>query len=108
MPLPPRPRLRFLLFALLLAIGVDLGVALAQEVQAEGKTGSGWVRCSGGRAQPSPLLLDLPDGAVALPSSVVDLPPLGGWVRLSTDTERRLPRAGRLPSRTAYPRGPPA
>jgi len=106
--MPPRPKLRFLLFALLLALGVDLGVALAQEAQTEGKTGSGWVRGSGGRAEPGPLLLDLPDGAFALPSEFVDLPPLGGWIRFSTDAERRLPRAGRLLARTAYPRGPPA
>lgn len=101
-------RLRLLLWLLLLAFGVDQGVALAQELRHEGKTGHGWVRHSGTRQAPGRVLPDLPGGPAALPAVALELPVLDTWARVPAPAERRLaaPRSAALPS--AYPRGPPA
>lgn len=101
-------RLRLLLWVLLLSFGVDQGVALAQEIRHEGKTGHAWVRHSGARHAASRLLADLPDGGVALPAPAVELPLLEEWTRVSAPAERRLAAPRSVSLRSGYPRGPPA
>ncbi|MEW5930690.1 MAG: hypothetical protein AB1941_24785 [Gemmatimonadota bacterium] len=101
------PRLRLLLWVLL-AFGVDQGVALAQELRHEGKTGHAWVRHSGTRQAPGRVLPDLPYGPAALPAVALELPALDTWARVPVAVPARetTPRSAALPS--AYPRGPPA
>ena|SRR4028118_1591359 len=101
-------RLRLLLWVLLLSFGVDQGVALAQEIRHEGKTGHGWVRHSGVRHAASRLLADLPDGIVALPATSVELPLTDAWTRVCPPSERRPVRPRSVSLRSGYPRGPPA
>ena len=100
-------RLRLLLWVLLLAFGVDQGVALAQEVHPAGEGGHAWVRHSGARAA-GRLLADLPDGPAALPAPAVELPLLDGWIRTSAPAERRPAAPRSVSLRSGYPRGPPA
>lgn len=101
-------RLRFLLWVLLLSFGADQGVALAQEIRHEGKTGHAWVRHSGARPAASRLLTDLPHGIVALPATVVELPLPDAWTRVSAPSERRRVKLRSASLRSGYPRGPPA
>jgi hypothetical protein len=101
-------RLRLLLWVLLLSFGVDQGVALAQEIRHEGKTGHALVRHSGARHAASRLLADLPGGIVALPATAVELPLPDAWTRVSTPSERRPVRPRSVSLRSGYPRGPPA
>lgn len=101
-------RLRLLLWVLLLSFGVDQGVALAQEIRHEGKTGHAWVRHSGARHAASRLLAELPGGIVALPATPVELPLPEAWTRVSTPSERRPAAPRSVSLRSGYPRGPPA
>ncbi len=104
----PHSRLRLLLWVLLLSFGVDQGVALAQEIRNEGKTGHAWVRHSGARHTASRLLADLPDGTVALPSPAVELPLPEVWTRVPAPDERRPAAPRSVSLRSGFPRGPPA
>ncbi len=101
-------RLRLLLWVLLLSFGADQGVALAQEIRHEGKTGHAWVRHSGARHATGRLLADLPHGIVALPATAVELPLPDAWPRVSTPSERRPVKPRSVSLRSGYPRGPPA
>lgn len=103
------PRIRLLLWVVLLAFGVDQGVALAHEVHPDAKGGHAWVRQSGVRSVAAGrLALDLPDLHAALPAAAVELPPLGAWTRVSTAVPGRETAPGAASLRSAYPRGPPA
>ncbi len=104
----PHSRLRLLLWVLLLSFGADQGVALAQEIRHEGKTGHGWVRHSGARHATGRLLADLPDGTVVLPSPAVELPLPEVWTGVPAPVERRLAAPRSVSLRSGYPRGPPA
>jgi hypothetical protein len=108
MSAPLHQRLRLLLWVLLVAFGVDQGVALAQELRHEGKTGHAWVRHSGTRQAPGRALPDLPDGPAALPAAACELPVPGTWTRVSAPAEGRplAPRPVFL--RSSLARGPPA
>lgn len=101
-------RLRLLLWVLLLSFGVDQGVALAQEIRHEGKTGHALVRHSGARQAAGRLILDLPDGIVALPATAVELLLPAEWTRVSDPAERRIASPRSVSFRSGYPRGPPA
>ena len=105
----PHSRLRLLLWVLLLAFGVDLGVALAQEIHPDAKGGHAWVRHSGARGPAARLLLDLPDGpGPALPAAAPEPPLPGAWTRASTPDGRRTVAPRSVALRSGYPRGPPA
>jgi hypothetical protein len=104
----PHSRLRLLLWVLLLSFGADQGVALAQEIRHEGKTGHAWVRHSGARGVASRVLADLPDRIVALPAPAVELPLPDEWTRVSDPVEPRIAEPRSVSLRSGYPRGPPA
>jgi len=102
-------RLRLLLWVVLLAFGVDQGIALAHEVHPDAKGGHAWVRQTAARGPAARLLPDLPDGpGPALPAAAFEPPLLGAWTRASAPAARRTAAPRSVALRPGYPRGPPA